>query len=67
MSGPGLPQAGSRTTDAGPADGKCLAVLGGDDGEEVVDGASADFSEHLFAFVGRFGKIAHVSLGLLGY
>ena len=42
------------------------AVLGGDDGEQVVDGASAVFGEHLLAFVGRFGKIAHVSLGLLG-
>jgi hypothetical protein len=38
------------------------AVLGGDDGEEVVDGSSADFGEHLLAFGGRFGQVAHGSL-----
>ena len=37
------------------------AVLGGDDGEEVVDGSSADVGEHLMAFGGRFGQVAHFS------
>jgi hypothetical protein len=36
-------------------------VLLGNDGEEVVDGADADFGEHLKAFGGRFGKVAHFS------
>ena len=31
------------------------AVLGGDDGEKVVNGAGADFGQHLPAFGGRFG------------
>jgi hypothetical protein len=35
------------------------AVLGGDNGEQVVNRGSADFGEHLQAFVGRFGQVAH--------
>ena len=31
------------------------AALGGDGGEQVVNGAGADFGEHLPAFGGRFG------------
>ena len=37
------------------------AVLGGNDGEEIVDGGRADLGEHLLAFGGRFGKVAHFS------
>jgi hypothetical protein len=31
------------------------AILGRDDGEQVVDGTGADFGEHLLAFGGGFG------------
>jgi hypothetical protein len=41
------------------------AVLGGNDGEEIVDGGRADFGQHLFTFGGRFGKVAHPSASSL--
>jgi hypothetical protein len=34
-------------------------ILGGNHGKEFVNGRGADFGEHLLAFCGRFGKVAH--------
>jgi hypothetical protein len=43
------------------------AMLGGDDGEQIIDGRCTDFGQHRFTFGGRFGKVAHLQLSALSF